>query len=182
MYASNVPNHFKLFRKQCNIAGLLQLHWMVVINLQSHIWTIDSGENMFNLSSNILSTLCPNWTEKLIGITTDGASNMTGCHAGLATRIERVANAGFFCVWCAAHQLDLVVQARFKSMFNERFVHVIQGITGYLRRQKNLITSMKSTCPRFIDTQWLSMGRLLDWLIAKRLPLQAYFEERQPPC
>jgi hypothetical protein len=45
-----------------------------------------------------------------------------------------------------------------------------------------LITSMKSTCPRFIDTQWLSMGRLLDWLIAKRLPLQAYFEERQPPC
>jgi hypothetical protein len=26
------------------------------------------------------------------------------------------------------------------------------------------------------------MGRLLDWLIAKRLLLQAYFEERQPPC
>jgi hypothetical protein len=49
---------------------------------------------------------------------------MTGCHAGLATCIERVANAGFFCVWCAAHQLDLVVQARFKSMFNEQFVHV----------------------------------------------------------
>jgi hypothetical protein len=41
---------------------------------------------------------------------------------------------------------------------------------------------MKSICPRFIDTQWLSMGQLLDWLIAKRLPLQAYFEERQPPC
>jgi hypothetical protein len=78
-----------------------------------------TGENMFNLSSKILSTLCPNWTEKLIGITTDGASNMAGCHAGLATFIERVANAGLFCVWCAAHQLDLVVQARFKSMFNE---------------------------------------------------------------
>jgi hypothetical protein len=135
-----------------------------------------TGENMFTLSSKVLSTLCPNWTEKLIGIITDGASNMTGCHAGLATRIERVANAGFFCIWCAAHQLDLVVQARFKSMFNEQFVHVIQGITGYLRRQKNLITSMKSTCPRFIYT------RLLDWLIAKRLPLQAYFEEKQPPC
>jgi hypothetical protein len=58
----------------------------------------------------------------------------------------------------------------------------IQGITGYLRWQKNLITSMKSTCPCFIDTRRLSMGRLLDWLIAKRLPLQAYFEERQPPC
>jgi hypothetical protein len=115
---------------------------------------------MFNVSSKILSTLFPNWTEKLIGITTDGASNMTGYHAGLATCIERVADAGFFCVWCVAHQLDLVVQARFKSMFNERFVHVIQG---YLRRQKNLITSMKSTCWRFIDTRWLSMGQSLDW-------------------
>jgi hypothetical protein len=77
----------------------------------------------------------PNWSEKLIGITTDGVSNMTGCHAGLATHIERVANAGFFRVCCAAHQLDLVVQARFKSMCNEQFVHVIQGITGYLRQQ-----------------------------------------------
>jgi hypothetical protein len=26
------------------------------------------------------------------------------------------------------------------------------------------------------------MGQRLDWLIAKRLTLQAYFEERQPPC
>jgi hypothetical protein len=41
---------------------------------------------------------------------------------------------------------------------------------------------MKSTCPPFIDTRWLSMGRWLDWLIAKRLPLQAYFEARKPPC
>jgi hypothetical protein len=78
-----------------------------------------TGGNMFNLSSKILSALCPKWTEKLIGITTDEASNMTGCHTGLATYIERVANAVFFRVWCAAHQLDLVVQARFKSMFNE---------------------------------------------------------------
>jgi hypothetical protein len=107
--------------------------------------------NLQAVDSKILSTLFPNWTEKLIGITTNGASNMTGYHAGLATCIERVANAGFFRVWSAAHQLDLVVQARFKSMFNEQFVHIIQGITGYLRRQKNLITSMKSTCPRFID-------------------------------
>jgi hypothetical protein len=41
MYAYIMPNHFKLFQKQCDIAGLLQLHWMVVINIQSHIWTID---------------------------------------------------------------------------------------------------------------------------------------------
>jgi hypothetical protein len=156
---------------------LFNVHMIACPMYESH-----TGENMFDLGSKVVSTLCPNWTEKLIGITTDGASNMTGCHAWLATCIKRVANVGFFLIWCTAHQLDLVVKARFKSMFNEQFVHVIQGIAGYLRRQKNLITSMKSTCPCFIDTRWLSMGRLLDWLIAKRLPLQAYFEEGQPPC
>jgi hypothetical protein len=113
------------------------------------MYELQTGQN----SSKILSTLCPKWAEKLIGITTDGASKMTGCHAVLATHIERVANAGVFRVCCAAHQLDLVVQARFKSMYNEQFVHVIQGITGYLRRQD---TSMKSTCPRFIEVYALA--------------------------
>ena len=67
-------------------------------------------------------------------------------------------------------------------MFDETFVHVIQVITGYLRRQKNLIQKMKATCPRFIDTRWLSMGRLLNWLIDKRQDIQAHFCEQNPPC
>ena len=83
-------------------------------------------------------------------------------HVRVATQIQRAANDGFFRIWCAAHQLDLVMQERFKSMFNECFVHVIQGITGHLRRQKNLIQKMKATCPHFIDTWWLSMGHLLN--------------------
>jgi hypothetical protein len=108
----------------------------------------------------------PNWTEKIISIPTDGASIMTGCHAGLDTHIERAANAGFFCVWCAVHQFDLVVQARCKSMFNKTFVHVI-----YNGKKID-----------HIDEINMSMGQLLDWLIAKRLPLQANFEARQLPC
>jgi hypothetical protein len=67
-------------------------------------------------------------------------------------------------------------------MFNESFVHIIHGITGHLRQQKNLIQKMKATCPRFIDTRWLSTGRLLDWLIDKRRDLQERFEQKSPPC
>jgi hypothetical protein len=143
------------------------------------MYELHTRENIFKLTSKILSTLCLNWTENRIGITTNGASNITGCHVGLAFRIE---HAGFFRIWCASHQLDLVVEERYKSIFNKRFVHFIQGITGYLRRKKNLITSMESTCPHFIDTKWLSMGRLLDLKITKRLPVQAHFEESKPPC
>jgi hypothetical protein len=98
------------------------VHMIACTMYESH-----TGENIFKLTSKSLSILCSNWTEKLIDITTDGASNMTGCHVG-----ERVANAGFFRIWCAAHQLALVLQARFKSMFNKRLVHVIQGTTGHL--------------------------------------------------
>jgi hypothetical protein len=67
---------------------------------------------------------------------------MTCCHVGMVTQIQQVAKPGFYYIWCAAHQFDLIVQDRFKSMFDETFVHVIQVITGYLRRQKNLIQRM----------------------------------------
>ena len=66
-------------------------------------------------------------------------------------------------------------------MFDETFVHVIQVITGYLRRQKNLIQRMKATCPRFIDSRWLSMGHLLNWLIDKQRDIQVHFGKQNPP-
>ena len=107
---------------------------------------------------------------------------MRGYHVGTVTQIQQVAKPGFHCIWCAAHPLGLIVQDKFKSMFDETFVHVIQVITGYLRGQKNLIQKMKATCPYFIDSRWLSMGRLLDWLIDKCQDIQGHFCEQNPPC
>ena len=60
------------------------------------------------------------------------------------------------------------MQDRFKSMFDEIFVPVIQVITGYLRQQKNLIQRMKANYPSFIGSRWLSMGHLLNWLFDKQ--------------
>lgn len=154
---------------------LFNIHLIAAPMYASH-----TGDNMFALCSKILDVLCPNWKEKVIGVTTDGASNMTGRYVEIVTQIQRLANDGFYRIWCAAHQLDLVVQDRFKSMFNETFVHAIQGITGHLRRQKNLIQRMKATCPCFIDSRWLSMGRLLNWLIDKRREVQRHFDEKNP--
>ena len=67
-------------------------------------------------------------------------------------------------------------------MFDETFVHVIQVITEYLRWQKNLIQRMKAICPHFIDSRWLSMGCVLNWLIDKQRDIQVHFCERNPPC
>ena len=54
-----------------------------------------TGDNMFDLTTKILNVLYPNWKDKFIGVTTNGASNMTGCHAGMVTQIEQVAKPGF---------------------------------------------------------------------------------------
>jgi hypothetical protein len=70
---------------------LFNIHLIAAPMYVSH-----TGDNMFALCSKILDVLCPNWREKVIGVTTDGASNMTGRHVGIITQIQRVANDGFY--------------------------------------------------------------------------------------
>ncbi len=44
-----------------------------------------SGEEMFKLLSDSLSALDPNWKMKIVGITTDGATSMTGMRKGIVS-------------------------------------------------------------------------------------------------
>jgi hypothetical protein len=48
-----------------------------------------TGDIMFNAMADVLDTLCENWREKVIGVTTDGDRSMTGQVKGVASRIER---------------------------------------------------------------------------------------------
>ena len=59
---------------------LFNVHLIACPMYESH-----TGDNMFDLTTKILDVLCPNWKDKVIGVTTDGASNMTGCHVGMVT-------------------------------------------------------------------------------------------------
>jgi hypothetical protein len=48
----------------------------------------------------------------LIGSSTDGAADMTGCNVGFKTMLANaVSSPVFYRVWCLAHQLDLVIKA-----------------------------------------------------------------------
>ena len=157
--------------------AIYNIHLIAIPMFESH-----TGLYMYQLFEKVFDVLCCNWREKIIGYTSDGASSMTGSVKGVGTRIGQVALPGFFRIWCGAHQLDLVVQAVLKSMYNEAFVKTIQSLTGYLRRQQNLIRAMRCKCPRFIDTRWLSMGRLLTWLKSKRRHIINHLEEKNPEC
>jgi hypothetical protein len=107
-----------------------------------------TGEHMFNLSSTAIDHLVPDWRSRIISVTTYGASSMAGQYRGVASRLGNVALPGFYQVWCALHQLDLVLQRLYNAWCN------VTSLTGHLRRQFNLIT-MGSKCPQFVNTCWM---------------------------
>ena len=70
----------------------------------------------------------------------------------------------------------------FNKLLNEKFLNTLAGVTNHLRRQQNLVQEMKSTCPTFATTRWISMGKVLRWLKANRIRLLRHFHERKPAC
>ena len=68
------------------------------------------------------------------------------------------------------------------ELCNEKFLNTLTSVTGHLRCQQNSIAGMKSTCPTFVTTHWMSMGKLLKLLIDKRVQLMRHFTEKKPAC
>ena len=141
-----------------------------------------TGAYQFELVVKLLDVIAPSWRDQLIGIASDGASDMTGCIQGTVTRLCQEANSEVYRVWCGAHQLDLLMKKAFHKLCEDNFVGRVTRLTGHLRRQQNLISDMKSTCPTFAETRWISMGKLLKWLKDKRVRLFQHFEAKKPAC
>jgi hypothetical protein len=118
-----------------------------------HEW--HTGEYQFSLIVKLLDVICPNWCKQLIGVSSDGASAMTGGLKGTVTRLTNECNGKVFRIWCGAHQLDLIIKKAFKRLCNGEFVDTLTTLTGHLRRQQNLILEMDSACPTFSETRWI---------------------------
>jgi len=58
------------------------------------------------------------WCAKLIGVSTDGENTMTGRHADVVTRLVDCADNDVLRIWCAPHQIDIVVKATAKGINN----------------------------------------------------------------
>lgn len=175
---NNAGTAYLDLRMRCYFKDNLQnLHLMAIPMRERH-----TGEYQYDLVVAALDVLSPEWRHKLIGVTSDGASAMTGCVQGTCSRLERECNTPIFRIWCGAHQLDLVVKKAFNRLCSDIFLNMITGVTGHLRRQQNLQREMKSVCPTFVCTRWISMGKLLKWLKNKRIRLQEHFAEKKPSC
>ena len=139
-----------------------------------------TGENMYDLISNFLDVIYLEWRSKLIGVGTDGASSMTGVLKGVTTRLENDAQYGLYRVWCGLHQLDLVMKYAYKDLKNSKFNDILHGLTNHLCHQQNLITDMRSKCPKAITTCWTAVGYTCQWLLEHRVTILQYIAENDP--
>ena len=97
---------------------------------------------MIQLFVTFFDTLLSNRKGKLIGISIDGAFNMTGAFSGEVTCRQKLALPGLYHIQCCAHQMDLVVQKVIALFCNKNFVSSVMGNTGHLHCQVNLISKI----------------------------------------
>jgi hypothetical protein len=123
-----------------------------------------SGASLFDFFVTVFDALCQDWKDKLIGSSTDGAPNMTGCNVGFTTQLANATNAdGFYRIWCLAHQLDLIIKAALHALTDAAhfpFMTMLTTIIGWLRRQDILIRRLKSKCPYYINVRWTSVSKV----------------------
>lgn len=134
--------------------------------------------NIFNVVETFLDTIVPSWRTKVLGVATDGAATMVGNVGGLVTLMEAQVQYPIVRVWCGLHQLDLKMQIIFQSALNDSYLGTLTALIGYLRRQQNLISDMKSKCPKVASTRWLSMFKVADWLCRHGFEVRTYVEDR----
>ncbi len=157
-----------------NYHSIVNLHGCTLPMFDRHTWDI-----MSTMVSKFLTVLYPDWTIRLLGLTFDGARNMTGRVAGVVTRLDAAmhSDCSLIRIWCGAHQLDLVMEDIMNNVIKERFFSVMIGFITHLTRQQNLIAEMQTTCPRVVNC-WLSTKKVISWFKIHRPQLLAHIESK----
>jgi hypothetical protein len=71
------------------------------------------------------------------------------------------------------------MQRVFESAIDEDVLSMLTKRIGYLRRQLNFISDIGSECPKFCSVRWLSMGKVLTWLLLHRLEVLQYPQTKE---
>ena len=87
---------------------------------------------------------------------------MTGRHADV-TRLANSAEFPVLRVWCAPHQLDIVVKSTSDGIDDGDYVKEVYSFSVHSRSQLNLmIKEMGVKCPKK-TTRWVHLGRFLNF-------------------
>jgi hypothetical protein len=139
------------------------------------------GEVMFEMVFNFLTILCHNWKIRLLGLSSDEAQNITGHVFDVVTRLQDSMqdDCSLFCIWCEAHQLDLVMEQIMNEVIKEHFFSVMIGFITHLTRQQKLIVDMDTTCLCIVN-RWLYTYKVTKWFKIHCPELLTHIELKQP--
>uniref|UniRef100_M4BZQ6 DUF659 domain-containing protein n=1 Tax=Hyaloperonospora arabidopsidis (strain Emoy2) TaxID=559515 RepID=M4BZQ6_HYAAE len=99
-------------RVQICYKGLLCNIHLVSLPMLDH----QKAEIIYNLFVKFNDALYPHWCVKLLNSSSDGKNTMTGRHSGVVTRNARCAEFNVLHVWCATHQIDIIVKSAAESI------------------------------------------------------------------
>jgi hypothetical protein len=112
----------------CFNGVLMNLHLVPAPFCQRH-----TVVNYVTMIKTVTNVLCPTWDDKLIPIASNGEHTMTGRTGGVVTLLERQCTNHVLRVWCAPHQLDLVVKAATAGVDDGEFYKAAQVFSVHLR-------------------------------------------------
>jgi hypothetical protein len=135
--------------------------------------------NIFNMLVKFLNALYGKWRTKLIGMSSGGKNTMIGRHTDLVTRMIACTENPVLRIWCALHQIDLVVKSTVEELADGKWIMFASSFPIFLRAQANLITSMAVKCPKKTD-HWTHLRRLLQFFKDHRHRIVAYVDMHCP--
>jgi len=141
-----------------------------------------TGDAMFYILGKFIDSVLAPWKVINTAVLNDGAANMTGRIIGLTTRIQKVCDPGLVKVWFGLHQLDRVMLEVYSSSLEDYLYSTLTGMIGHLRRQQNLITDVRTTCPKVTDTCWLLISSVAEWLTEHYIRVKKHLDEKKPTC
>jgi hypothetical protein len=163
-------------RIRVGVNGVFHNLHFVIVPFYGHHITV----SILVLIVKILDVLFLMWHNKLISVNNDDENTVIGRHGGLTTLLEKEVTNNILRVWCALHQMDIVIKKVTKAMMDGLFYKIAQAYSVHLCTQLNLITEMDGMkCPK--DTmQWVAFGKMLKWFFHHCHWLLQYIEEKQP--
>jgi hypothetical protein len=161
---------FDLRVRICFRGQLLNLHLVAIPMFDCHM-----AGNIFNMLVKFFNALYGKWRAKLIDMSSDNENTMTGRHTGLITRMIACVENPVLRIWCALHQIDLVVKLGAEELADGEWIMFAWSFSIFLRAQANLISSMAVKCPKKTN-RWTHLGRMLQFFKDHRHTIVAYTE------
>jgi hypothetical protein len=157
----------------CFNGVLLNLHLVFFPFFERHTAT-----NYVKLITTILDCMHSSWRDKVISISSDGESTMTGRNGGVVTLLDRDFTNPIPRIWCGPYQLDLIIKHATHDIMDRTFYKTAHSLSVHLRAQQTLITDMGSKCPKN-TTRWVAFGGILKWKITHYRRLRQYVNEKR---